>query len=229
MTAALPRPLICLVTDRRRLGAPEGRDLDLLRAQIEIAAHAGVDMIQLRERDLPTRVLEDLVRTVMPLLDGTGSRLIVNARLDVALTCGAAGVHLRHDSFPSDRARSMANPGFLIGRSIYSLDEARCEDQTAAADYLVFGTVFETPSKPEHTGTRLDDLARVAAAVRIPVLAIGGVTIETVRGVADAGAAGLAAIGLFVMPSGGGQSDALARTVRDVRRTFDRPDGLSGR
>lgn len=226
---AASRPVICLVTDRHRLPAPPGAAPDALLAQIGAAADAGVDLIQVRERDLGTRALEDIGRRAVARLSGTSCRLVINDRLDVALACGAAGVHLRHDSFASDRVREMAGPGFVIGRSVHSLDEATREAESGAADYLIFGTVFETASKPGVRGTRLDDLARVTHAVRVPILAIGGITVERVRDVAAAGAAGVAAIGLFVPPDGAGGPQTLAGIVRDVRHAFDTAQRLPGR
>jgi thiamine-phosphate pyrophosphorylase len=178
---------ICLVTDRRRRPPIE---------QAREAAEAGVDLIQIRERDLDAAALASLVVRVVELTRGSSTRVIVNDRLDVAMTCGADGVHLRGDSIPPQRARSIVPQGFLIGRSVHGKDEALAV--APDVDYLVAGTVFPTASKPG----RIDvlgpsGLASIARAVGVPVLAIGGVTPDRAGDVASAGAAGIAVLGLF--------------------------------
>ena len=178
---------ICLVTDRRRRPPI---------AQAAEAVDAGVDLIQIRERDLDAATLSSLVRRVVELTRGSGTRVVVNDRLDVALTCGADGVHLRGDSIPPTRARSIVPQGFLIGRSVHGRDEALAV--APDVDYLIAGTVFPTASKPG----RIDllgpnGLAAIAHAVHVPVLAIGGMTPERAGEVAAAGAAGIAVLGLF--------------------------------
>ena len=179
--------ILCVVTDRRR------RDPI---AQAGEAAAAGIDLIQVRERDLQARELSALVSGVVAATRGTATRVVVNDRLDVALACGADGIHLREDSVAAVRVRAVSPAGFLIGRSVHRADEA--VSVAPAADYLIAGTVFPTDSKPGLTGLLgLDGLAAVVKAVSIPVLAIGGVTEERAAGVAASGAAGVAAIGLF--------------------------------
>lgn len=126
-----------------------------------------------------------------------GARIVVNDRLDVALACGAAGVHLRSDSVSPGAARTLAPPGFLIGRSVHSAAEAR--EAAPDADYLIAGTVFATPSKPSgHRLLGLDGLAAIVRSVNVPVLAIGGMTVERLSEVAATGAAGVAGIGIFL-------------------------------
>jgi thiamine-phosphate diphosphorylase len=178
----------CLVTDRRRA--------DPLR-QARWAAGAGIDLIQVRERDLEAAALAALVTQMLAATRGTPTRIVVNDRLDVALACGAAGVHLRGDSVPVAAARRLASAGFLIGRSVHTVDEAERAD---GADYLIAGTVFPTASKPEHpvhAFLGVAGLAAIARAARAPVLAIGGITDDRIEQIAAAGAAGFAAIGLF--------------------------------
>src|SRR5687767_8665484 len=116
--------MLCLVTDRRRLGSalglPEADWLDALRRQVAAGARAGVDFIQVREPDLEARDLADLVRSLMPLAAGTPARVLVNDRIDVALAAGAAGVHLKEESILPSDVRRIAPPGFVIGCSIHS-------------------------------------------------------------------------------------------------------------
>lgn len=187
------RPVRCLVTDRARL--PEPR-LDAVVRQVEEAGAAGIPLIQIRERDLAARVLFELVQRAVRAVRGTGARILVNDRLDVALAAGAHGVHLRGDSFPAGRVRSTVPHGFLIGQSVHSAADAGAA-RTLGADYLIFGNVFDTASKPDRPGRGLSALAAVAAATPLPVLAIGGVTYDRVPDVLQAGAAGFAAISLF--------------------------------
>ena len=198
--------ILCLVTDRRRRSVIE---------QCRNASRAGVDLIQLREPDLEAAALSSLGARLVEATRDTAARIVVNDRLDVALTCGASGVHLRGDSIPPARAREITPPGFLIGRSVHGVDEAVLAARHA--DYLIAGTVFPTPSKPglhEHLG--VDGLSAIVKAVQIPVLAIGGVSMDRIEAVAGAGAAGVAAISLF-----DADADALFLAMRDARRRFD--------
>jgi thiamine-phosphate pyrophosphorylase len=211
------RPILCLVTDRRRLtthedGVEAGR-LRLAELARE-AVDAGIDIIQVREHDLETRALVDLVETIVEVASGSPTRVVVNDRLDVAITSGADGVHLRTDSISPTAARSLAPPTFLLGRSVHDVNAAV---DSAGSDYLIAGTVFPTASKPSvdrFLGPA--GFAKIVRATQIPVLAIGGITVARVRQVAATGAAGVAAIGLF-LPS----SDSLAAVVGAVRSEFD--------
>ena len=205
----MTEPLICLVTDRRRSGAADLIDL------IASAARAGVDFVQVREPDMSDRALLDFVRAALIAIEGTSARVIVNERTDVALAAGAAGVHLKAASVPASRVRAIAPHPFLIGRSVHSLDEALEADRDGV-DYVCFGTVFPSQSKPPgHPVAGLDALRTITARVSVPVLAIGGVTERRVQEVAAAGAAGVAAIGLFAA------TPDLPALVRTLRRSFD--------
>jgi thiamine-phosphate diphosphorylase len=108
---------------------------------------------------------------------------------------------LRGDSFPASRIRVYAPPGFLIGRSVHSVSDAVAAADGGAIDYLMFGTVFESRSKPDRAAAGLHELSAVARATRIPVLAIGGMTAARIGDVMRAGAAGAAGISMFDMPS----------------------------
>jgi thiamine-phosphate pyrophosphorylase len=189
----------CLVTDRRRLSGASAsveRARTLLLAQLENAVEAGVDLIQVRERDLDAADLAALAGDVVSLARGSRTRVVVNDRLDVALACGADGVHLRGDSIPALQARRLAPAGFLIGRSVHGVDEVPA---TEGCDYLIAGTVFLSPSKDRRAPLLgLDGLRAIVCAARVPVLAIGGVTPDRFDEIAAAGAAGVAGIGLFL-------------------------------
>jgi thiamine-phosphate diphosphorylase len=227
----LPRPCVCLVTDRSRLPPPTDPAAPLpalgpLADRLVLAGEAGIDLLQVREPDLSAGELIGLVRDVRGRL-GEASRIVVNERVDVALAAGADGVHLKSDSIPTLLVRRQVPAGFLVGRSAHTVDEARVAADEGA-DYVIFGTVFPSGSKPRgHRTAGLDALAAAAAAVRIPVLAIGGISLNTVAAAAEAGAAGVAAIGLF-FDAAGPMDDLrgrLIQTVAGLRRAFDRPGG----
>lgn len=142
-----------------------------------------------------------LVRRAVEDTQSTGARILVNDRLDVALAANAAGIHLGEKSLPlgavAEWRRSSGRRDFLIGVSCHSLEAARAAE-LGGADYVFFGPVFATPSKAAFGPPQgLDRLREVCAAVKIPVVAIGGVNLENARACLDAGAAGIAAIRLF--------------------------------
>jgi len=217
---------VCLVTHGERLAAGfdgrAGAVQDALVAQAREAARAGVDLLQVRELDLDAGPLTRLVERIVEAVRGTDTKVLVNDRLDIALAAGADGVHLRADSYPAARVRALAPPEFLVGRSVHGAEEAALIVSEAATDFLVFGTVFASRSKAAgHQPAGIEALARVVdAAAGLPVLAIGGITPGVMPVVAAAGAAGVAAIGMF-LPGGTGGAPTLADSVSGLRRAFD--------
>jgi thiamine-phosphate diphosphorylase len=173
----------------------------LLLDRIERAALAGVDWIQLREKDLSGRELAELAADARQRA-GSGCALFVNDRLDVALANGAAGVHLGESSLPAAEAKRLARErragaSFVVGASVHALGAAR-EAETAGSDYLIFGPVFSTPSKESFGAPQgLGKLREVCERVSIPVIAIGGISVENAGACLQAGARGIAAIRLF--------------------------------
>lgn len=186
--------MLCFVTDRRRLGASWERELV---RRVRKAAEAGVHLVQVREPGLDTRPLAQLVAACLEAVAGTRARVLVNDRLDVALATGAHGLHLRADSYPASRVRQAIPVPFLIGRSVHSVEEAGAATDDGGTNYLIFGTVFETSSKPHQRAAGLDRLAAVASATYLPVLAIGGMTHARIGEVTAAGASGVAGISMF--------------------------------
>jgi thiamine-phosphate pyrophosphorylase len=161
------------------------------------AAQAGVDLIQVRERDLDGGALTRLVYRCVEAVARTHARVLVNDRVDVALAAGAHGVHLPGHGVPAARVRPNVPHGFLIGRSVHHASEAARVAEEGGLDYLVFGTVFATASKAGIAAAGVKGLAAAAEAVPLPVLAIGGVTLDRAPEVARSGAAGAAAIAMF--------------------------------
>jgi thiamine-phosphate pyrophosphorylase len=208
-----------MITDRRRLGS-DGQDR--LAGRVGAAARAGVHLVQIRERELDGGPYLRLVARCVDAVRGTRARILVNDRVDVALAAGAHGVHLRADSVAASRVRGVVPPGFLIGRSVHSVAEALRAAADGGADYLMFGTVFPTASKPGQAAAGTTALAELVGATSLPVLAVGGVTVATAPEVARTGAAGVAAIALFAH----GSDDDLHAAVAAVVTAFDTPAGV---
>ena len=209
------RPVVCMITDRRRLG--EDADAALIR-RVKAAAGAGIHLIQIREREMPDGALLTLVMQAVEAVRGTRTRVLVNDRIDVAIAAGAHGVHLRGDSAPTSRVRSVAPPSFVIGRSVHTRDEILQACSGGDADYLLFGTVFETTSKPGRAPAGLAGLAAaVNAAPTLPILGVGGVTLASAGQLSSTGCAGFAAIGQFAdVPE-----NDVARTVSAALGAWD--------
>lgn len=180
------------ITDRRAAGG-----IEALLGCVEQAVAAGVDRIQIREKDLTGRELCELTRRVVALARGRSTGILVNDRMDIALAAGAHGLHLPANSVAPAVLRDVAPKGFVIGVSTHSMEEAlRAEKE--GADFVVFGPVFATASKAEYGPPQgVERLREAARAVRIPVLALGGVTEASAAACVAAGAAGIAGISMF--------------------------------
>jgi thiamine-phosphate pyrophosphorylase len=155
---------------------------------------AGVRAVQLRERDLATRPLLELVTEALRVSRERGARLLINDRVDIAMAAGADGVHLRADGLPVSVARRLMGPDRLIGVSAHSVDDvARAEAE--GADFAVLGPVYETPSKLAFgPPIGLRPIEEASRRCRMPVFAIGGITAERVGDVRRAGAYGVAVV-----------------------------------
>ena len=222
----LRKPILCYVTDRRSLrSAHQTGLLELVLEKIALAASAGVDWIQLREKDLSGRdaalLAHKALHSVSNRADQTlaATRILVNDCLDVALAEQAGGVHLRADSLPVEEAKRLlrayeatrkVSMDFLVGVSCHSLEAAQLA-ASAGADYIFFGPVFSTPSKAAFGSPQgLSLLSEVCHSVSVPVLAIGGITLANAPSCFSAGASGIAAIRLFQ------DSPDLAAVVREL-------------
>lgn len=224
----LPDALVYLITDRRQL-SPDARttedEVSALEDWLDEAIGA-VDVIQIRERDLEGAVLAKLVSHVVGRAEGTATRVVVNDRADVAHAANAGGVHLRADGPPVERVRAIGPAGWLVGRSVHAIDlgiDVDIDDvaRHAGADYLIFGTVFEGGSKVAGSPTAgLDGLRAAARSSRAPVIAIGGLTPAGAALAVQAGARGVAGIGVFLPPGRTPVSLGLTRAVAELRQAM---------
>ena len=179
---------LTLVTDRTQT---RGRDL---AAVVTECLAAGLPAVQAREKDLGAADLGALCHRLRELTRAHRARLVVNDRVDVALAVAADGVQRTHASLPVDEIRRIAGTRLSIGASVHSLEDA-IDAEVRGADWVTFGPVYDTPSKRRWGAPQgLERLAKVAATLRIPVVAIGGITPERVTATRAAGAAGVAAI-----------------------------------
>ena len=226
----MPPPLLYYITDRKAFPGDEPTRCQSVLAKIREAASAGIDYIQLRENDLGTRELEALARQAVSIVqkeklrtenrelrpDFTRTKLLINSRADAALATGADGIHLpANDVSPADVRRiwqhtcgASASARLTITRACHSLEEV----QQAAhdkANLALFAPVFEKKDQPASTPTGLEALHQ-ACQFDIPVLALGGITLENAADCLRAGAAGIAAIRLF-------QDHDIAEVARRLR------------
>jgi thiamine-phosphate pyrophosphorylase len=196
------------ITDRRAFGGGERERRDRLLKKIAEAADAGVDYIQLREKDLSSRELESLAREAVHALAGCKTALLINSRTDVALAVGADGVHLRSEDVPPKEvlavwqrcgkgapAREIATPALILSTSCHSPAETEAAAANGAS-LALFAPVFEKKDSPGRVAIGLAAL-REASSCEIPVLALGGVTLENAPACLRAGASGIAGIRLF--------------------------------
>jgi thiamine-phosphate pyrophosphorylase len=212
--------LLLYITDRVQFPGDESARQGALLAKIAEATRCGVDLIQLREKDLSIRELEILARAAARVVRENSplrtdkreatTRLLINSRTDVAITSGADGVHLRsNDISPSDVQKiwlaSRQRTHALVSVSCHSAAEvARATSE--GANFIVFAPIFEKKDAPQAGPAGLAGLGEVCRQ-KIPVLALGGITIENARACLDTGAAGIAGIRLF-------QENDIAEVVR---------------
>jgi thiamine-phosphate pyrophosphorylase len=215
--------LLYYITDRTAFAADEPTRQKRLLKKIAEAGRAGVDYIQLREKDLSTRALESLAQEAIVLLRDLRvqhpqliTRLLINSRSDVALATAADGVHLRSEDISPINLRKIWKDTALPGRQVPIVGvscHSPAEVMKAEADratFAVFAPVFGKKDAPASQPAGLHQL-REACGAKIPVLALGGITLENAQSCLEAGAAGIAAIRLF-------QENDVAKIVDEVRR-----------
>ena len=188
---------------------PAGEEFAELLALVARAVAARVPLVQLREKSLSARFMSELAARSAALARGTGTRVLVNDRADIARAASCDGVQLTTRSLETSVVRRAFGEGFLVGVSTHSLSEALAA-QAGGADFALFGPVFDTPSKRAY-GPPLG-LAALGEAARalspFPILAVGGINPENARSALGVGAAGVAAIRMFA------EAEDLAGTVR---------------
>src|SRR5262249_9088723 len=199
LPAPLPKPVVCYITDRRSLPLALSSDaIPMLLRSIESVALAGADWIQIREKDMCGGEYLNLTRSALKAVSACASRtrILVNDRVDVALAAGAGGVHLSENGFSVSDARRLCDRfaqtsgkplDFLIGVSCHSLGAALGAVRDGA-DYITFSPIFQTPSKLFYGPPQgVDRLRKICQAVRVPVIALGGITLDNVASCYDAG------------------------------------------
>lgn len=199
------KPKLCLITNRSLITPPTLLNLDQSISNLSNfcfqAASSGVDIIQIREKDLSAKQLCQLVSTISNKLKNTNTTLLVNDRLDVALSCGANGIHLPSSSLPIKAVRKYVGKDFIVSVSTHSIQEASLAAESGAS-FVLFSPIFDTPSKRIYgKPLGLELLRQVVKTVSCPVIALGGINRENAKSVLDCGALGLAAIRLFVESS----------------------------
>ncbi|MBS3966578.1 MAG: thiamine phosphate synthase [Truepera sp.] len=206
----LKRPVdysLYVITDRRTAGE---RPIPLV---VEAAIRGGASVVQLREKGATTREMLALGRALLKLTRQAGLPLLVNDRIDVALALDAEGVHVGHDDMPAGLARGLIGPDRILGVSAETVEQAQ-EAEAAGADYLGVGDIFGTPSKPDAgPPIGLARFAEIIRSVSIPVVGIGGITLENAAAVIGAGAVGVAVISAVV---GAADPEAAARRLRQI-------------
>ena len=186
------------ITARRQLEplpGPDGPER-ALQEKVRAAFQAAVDYVQVREKDLPGGRLFQLLENLRRLPEKGSSRLLVNERLDVAITAAADGVHLPADSLPLPAVRSRAGDSLQLGISCHSEQEVEQAGRDGAS-YVLLGPVFETPSKPGVQPLGLSSLAAICQRQAVPIFALGGIDLRNAASCIGAGAKGVAGIRLF--------------------------------
>lgn len=198
---------IHLITDRKRV---RGGLLPAVRA----ALRGGVDWVQVREKTGPARDLYEAALGILPHARRAGAGVLVNDRVDVALATGADGVHLAVKSLPPHIVRELAGERLLVGASVHNLAEAR-EAVHGGADYVTFGHVYSTSSKPGLPPRGVRELAEIVESVDVPVLAIGGIDLSNLEEVLGTGVSGISLISAILA------SPAPEKVARGLREALD--------
>jgi thiamine-phosphate pyrophosphorylase len=200
----LTKTKLCLITNRKLLTPTHlsqnlDNSLDNLFQFCLQASEAGIDIIQIREKDLSAKELANFVTKLTSVIKNTS--ILVNDRLDIALSCGANGVHLPSNSFPIKDVRKLVGDKFIISASTHSIKEAK-QASEQGADFILFSPIFDTPSKRAYgSPLGLELLKQAVNTVSSPIIALGGINSENASSVLQCSVAGLAAIRLFITTS----------------------------
>ena len=212
----LPKPILYLITRGATDEATtaESAEFQQILVQISAAVTAGIQLIQIREKRLTSRVLFELATRAVSITQGTATRVLLNDRADIAAGAGADGVHLTTQSLEAAVIREAFGERLLIGSSTHSVEEAR-RAMDASADFIVFGPVFESPSKKKYgPPVGLEALSSVAEELApFPVIALGGISINNAAECLRAGASGIAGISLFSEP------ESLATVAKVIKQS----------
>lgn len=189
----------------------------------KLAIRGGADLIQLREKRIPTSQLLDIAKTIRELCRTSGVTFIVNDRVDIALLSGADGVHLGSEDFPLFEARRLLGSHKMIGATASSLEEALNLEKQGAS-YVGFGHIFPTQSKAKLTPPKgVDALKKICQSLRIPVLAIGGINRDNLLKVVEAEPWGVAVIGAVCA------SDDPEKATRQLKEALAQPSSTTAR
>jgi thiamine-phosphate pyrophosphorylase len=180
-------PSLYVILDR---AAARGRDLEAI---LDGALGGGCRMLQLREKEWPSGRLLPLAERLRERCRRAGATFIVNDRVDLALAVAADGVHLGQDDLPPRAARPLLEPGMILGRSTHSLAQAR-EARDEGAGYIAVGSMFPTATKPDFQLVGPELIRKLRGEIRVPLIGIGGITLDNVADVIRAGADGVAVI-----------------------------------
>ena len=200
---------VYVITDSHHARGRSDRDIALA------AIRGGATSVQLRMKDTPEREMMALARELQPRCRAAGVILVINDRLEVALAVGADGLHVGQDDLPAAAARARLGPGPFLGVSAATVDEAMAAER-AGADYLGVGALFATGTKADAgSPVGLERVRDIRRAVRVPIVGIGGVTVENAADVIRAGAQGVAVITAVTL------ADDMVEATRRLREQVD--------
>ena len=180
-----------LCTDRRLMTSPT------IEASAESALRGGTTVIQLREKDCSSREFYELGLRVKKITERYNAPLIINDRVDIALAVGAAGVHVGQGDLPCKVVREIVGPDMIVGVSAATLDEA-VQAEEDGADYLGVGAMYATATKTDTRPVSMEELLKIRAAVKIPIVVIGGINKQTLGNFKGTGVDGLAVVSAIV-------------------------------
>ena len=180
-----------LCTDRRLMTSPT------IEASVESALRGGTTVIQLREKDCSSREFYELGLRVKKITERYNAPLIINDRVDIALAVGAAGVHVGQGDLPCKVVREIVGPDMIVGVSAATLEEAVRAEQDGA-DYLGVGAMYATATKTDTRPVSMEELLKIRAAVKIPIVVIGGINKQTLGNFKGTGVNGLAVVSAIV-------------------------------